>query len=74
MYWFCHLGVITELNGWDSFNPGHLDQHLLPFYERGLADGDDRDNGKRDGDDRRARARPGAGDWGDTSERTAAVA
>ena len=29
-YWFCHLGVITELNGWDSFNPGHLDQHLLP--------------------------------------------
>ena len=31
--------VITELNGWDSFNPGHLDQHLLPFYERGLADG-----------------------------------
>jgi formate C-acetyltransferase len=38
-YWFCHLGVITELNGWDAFNPGHLDQHLLPFYERGLADG-----------------------------------
>jgi formate C-acetyltransferase len=38
-YWFCHLAVITELNGWDSFNPGHLDQHLLPFYERGIADG-----------------------------------
>ena len=38
-YWFCHLAVITELNGWDSFNPGHLDQHLLPFYERGVADG-----------------------------------
>jgi formate C-acetyltransferase len=38
-YWFCHLAVITELNGWDSFNPGHLDQHLLPFYERGLTDG-----------------------------------
>jgi trans-4-hydroxy-L-proline dehydratase len=38
-YWFCHLAVITELNGWDSFNPGHLDQHLLPFYERGLAEG-----------------------------------
>jgi formate C-acetyltransferase len=38
-YWFCHLGVITELNGWDSFNPGHLDQHLLPFYEQGLAAG-----------------------------------
>jgi trans-4-hydroxy-L-proline dehydratase len=38
-YWFCHLGVITELNGWDSFNPGHLDQHLLPFYQRDLANG-----------------------------------
>jgi len=38
-YWFCHLGVITELNGWDAFNPGHLDQHLRPFYESGLADG-----------------------------------
>ena len=38
-YWFCHLAVITELNGWDAFNPGHLDQHLLPFYERGLAAG-----------------------------------
>jgi len=38
-YWFCHLGVITELNGWDAFCPGHLDQHLLPFYRRGLADG-----------------------------------
>lgn len=38
-YWFCHLGVITELNGWDSFNPGHLDQHLLPFYQKGLEDG-----------------------------------
>ena len=38
-YWFCHLAVVTELNGWDAFSPGHLDQHLLPFYERGLADG-----------------------------------
>jgi formate C-acetyltransferase len=38
-YWFCHLAVITELNGWDAFNPGHLDQHLLPFYRRDLADG-----------------------------------
>jgi formate C-acetyltransferase len=35
-YWFCHLAVITELNGWDSFSPGHLDQHLLPFYRKGL--------------------------------------
>ncbi len=34
-YWFCHLAVITELNGWDSFSPGHLDQHLLPFYRQG---------------------------------------
>ncbi len=38
-YWFCHLAVIMELNGWDAFSPGHLDQHLLPFYRRGLADG-----------------------------------
>jgi len=38
-YWFTHLGTITELNGWDAMNPGHLDQHLAPFYERGLADG-----------------------------------
>jgi formate C-acetyltransferase len=38
-YWFCHLGVITELNGWDSFNPGHLDQHLYPFYVKGLENG-----------------------------------
>ena len=35
-YWFCHLAVITELNGWDSFSPGHLDQHLLPFYRKEL--------------------------------------
>ncbi len=38
-YWFCHLSVITELNGWDAYSPGHLDQHLWPFYQRGLADG-----------------------------------
>jgi len=38
-YWFVHLGVITEMNPWDSFNPGRLDQHLLPFYRRGLEDG-----------------------------------
>ena len=25
-YWFVHLGVVTELNPWDSFNPGRLDQ------------------------------------------------
>ncbi|MBA4411329.1 MAG: formate C-acetyltransferase/glycerol dehydratase family glycyl radical enzyme [Odoribacter sp.] len=39
MYWFVHLGTITELNGWDAMNPGHFDQHLTPFYENGLADG-----------------------------------
>ncbi|MFQ5807411.1 MAG: glycyl radical protein, partial [Phycisphaerae bacterium] len=39
MYWFCHVGVITELNGWDSFNPGHLDHHLYPFYAKGLENG-----------------------------------
>ncbi|MBU1199021.1 MAG: glycyl radical protein [Nanoarchaeota archaeon] len=38
-YWFVHLGVITELNTWDSFNPGRLDQHLYPFYKQGLKDG-----------------------------------
>ena len=32
-YWFVHLGVITELNTWDSFSPGRLDQHLYPFYK-----------------------------------------
>ena len=35
-YWFVHLGVIIELNTWDSFNPGRLDQHLYPFYNKGL--------------------------------------
>jgi len=39
MYWFVHLGTITELNGWDAMTPGHLDQHLQPFYEKGLAGG-----------------------------------
>ncbi len=39
MYWFVHLGTITELNGWDAMNPGHFDQHLAPFYESGIEDG-----------------------------------
>jgi len=39
MYWFVHLGTITELNGWDSMSPGHLDQHLEPFYTREKAAG-----------------------------------
>ncbi|MFA8341600.1 MAG: trans-4-hydroxy-L-proline dehydratase [Rhodothermaceae bacterium] len=38
-YWFVHLGVTTELNTWDSFNPGRLDQHLMPFYKKGLEEG-----------------------------------
>lgn len=47
MYWFVHLGTITELNGWDAMNPGHIDQHLAPFYEKGLEDGSlDRDKAK----------------------------
>jgi len=39
MYWFVHLGTITELNGWDAMSPGHLDQHLAPFYEKDIAGG-----------------------------------
>ncbi len=39
MYWFVHLGIITELNGWDAMNPGHFDQHLIPFYENDLKKG-----------------------------------
>jgi trans-4-hydroxy-L-proline dehydratase len=38
-YWFVHLGVTIELNTWDSFDPGRLDQHLVPFYTRGIEDG-----------------------------------
>ena len=38
-YWFVHLGVITEINPWDAFNPGRLDQHLFPFYKQGLENG-----------------------------------
>ncbi len=38
-YWFVHVGVITEVNPWDSFNPGRLDQHLYPFYKRELEAG-----------------------------------
>jgi formate C-acetyltransferase len=38
-YWFVHLGVTTELNPWDAFNPGKLDQHLYPFYKRELEQG-----------------------------------
>ena len=38
-YWFVHLGVVTELNPWDAFNPGRLDQHLFPFYKKETAAG-----------------------------------
>jgi trans-4-hydroxy-L-proline dehydratase len=38
-YWFIHLGVITELNPWDAFNPGRLDQHLYPFYRAEIDSG-----------------------------------
>lgn len=39
-YWFVHVGVVTETNPWDSFNPGRLDQHLVGYYERETAAGD----------------------------------
>lgn len=35
-YWFVHLGVVTELNTWDSFCPGRFDQHLYPFYHHDI--------------------------------------
>jgi formate C-acetyltransferase len=46
-YWFYHLGVVTELNTWDSFNPGRIDQHWNGFYQRDLANSSlDRDGAK----------------------------
>jgi trans-4-hydroxy-L-proline dehydratase len=39
-YWFVHLGVTIELNTWDAFSPGRLDQHLLLFYQQGLDKGE----------------------------------
>ncbi|MEN6368870.1 MAG: trans-4-hydroxy-L-proline dehydratase [Thermotogota bacterium] len=39
MYWFVHLGVVTELNEWDSYNPGRLDLNLYPFYRRDIDEG-----------------------------------
>ncbi|MCF7959072.1 MAG: glycyl radical protein [Phycisphaerae bacterium] len=39
MYWFVHQGVTTELNTWDSFNPGRLDVNLYPFYKRDIENG-----------------------------------
>ena len=39
MYWFTHIGVTVEMNNWDAYSPGKLDQHLEPFYEKELDDG-----------------------------------
>ncbi len=33
-YWFVHLAVTSELNPWDAYSPGRLDQHLNPFFEK----------------------------------------
>ena len=33
-YWFVHISVTSELNTWDAFSPGRLDQHLYPFYKQ----------------------------------------
>lgn len=38
-YWFVHLSVITELNTWDAFSPGRLDQHLYPYYKKEVEEG-----------------------------------
>lgn len=39
MYWFSHIGVTTEMNNWDAYSPGKLDQHLEPFYEKDIEEG-----------------------------------
>jgi len=39
MYWFVHIGVTTEINPWDAFSPGRLDQHLYPFYKQDVETG-----------------------------------
>ncbi len=47
MYWFVHLGVTSELNPWDAYTPGRLDQHLIKFYENDIDEGRlDRDKAK----------------------------
>ncbi len=40
MYWFTHIGVTVEMNNWDAYSPGKLDQHLEPFYNQEIASGD----------------------------------
>jgi len=39
MYWFTHIGVTIEMNNWDAYSPGKLDQHLEPFYNREIEEG-----------------------------------
>jgi formate C-acetyltransferase len=39
MYWFSHIGVTTEMNNWDAYSPGKLDQYLEPFYQKERAAG-----------------------------------
>lgn len=39
-YWFTHLAVTTELNPWDAYSPGRLDQHLGGFYDSDIENGD----------------------------------
>ncbi|AKL96013.1 formate acetyltransferase 2 [Clostridium aceticum] len=39
MYWFVHVGVTTEMNTWDAYSPGRLDQHLYPFYKKEVEEG-----------------------------------
>ena len=39
LYWFTHLAVTSELNPWDAFSPGRLDQHLYPYYKKDIKEG-----------------------------------
>lgn len=39
MYWFTHIGVTVEMNNWDAYSPGKLDQYLEPFYEHEIKEG-----------------------------------
>jgi len=39
MYWFTHIGVTIEMNNWDAYSPGKLDQHLEPFYNKEIEEG-----------------------------------
>lgn len=39
LYWFAHLGVTTDLNPWDAFSPGRLDQHVISYYRDDVENG-----------------------------------